>query len=134
MLSLLQAAHKSWNNFRQIRRKLFLVKAGHDCKEQEAAFAKSCAVHLDTSERLLHHVREVRAEYILSDSFSECADGVHCDTTKLLLLALSSKYEELLEVEHGGLEVRQELVFGSVSGTADSADDDGLDRKRGTLE
>lgn len=126
VLGLLEAVEESGDDLRQIRRKFLLEETGHDAEEHEAALLQPRASQLDARECLCHHIREVRAERLLADSFAESSDSIHSDSTELLLLTLASKREELNEVLHRGLEVRHEVGRRCVGCAADGTDDDGL--------
>jgi hypothetical protein len=83
---------------------------------------------------VLHHIREVKAENVLTNGLSEGTNGVHGDTAELDLLALAGEAEERGNVVHGGLEVGQKTVLGGMGSASDGASNDSLDRYRGSLE
>lgn len=124
MLCLLETVEESGHDLGEIWSKLLLEDARHDTEEEEAALLQPRTAELDTSERLLHHAGEVGTELLLADGISKGADGVHGDTTKLLLLALTSEDQEVLEAVHGLGEVGKELLLGGVSGATDGANND----------
>ena len=134
MLSLLQALKERRNNVREVWSKVIVEDSGHNTEEQETALSQPSTAELKTIEGLLHHVTEVRSEHVLSKRLSEGTNGIHGDTSELLLLSFASEDEEVLEAVHGGLEIGKETVTGSVSSTADSTNDDGLDTKRSTIK
>lgn len=120
------ALKKRGHDVRQVHGKFILEHLGHHAKEQEAALAKAGAAELEALERLLHHLREVRAEHILAHGLRESTDRVDSNTTKLDLLALVRQDQEVLQVLHRRLEVWHEPILGGVGGATDGPNNDGL--------
>lgn len=127
MFSLLAARDERWDDLLQIRRDVVFEDARDNTEEQETAFPKTRAAELNAIKRNLHHILEVWLEVLLADRLRERADGVHSDSTELLLFTLAAQKEEVLEALHNAREIREELLAGRVGRAADGADDDGLD-------
>jgi len=134
VLILVAALEKSGDNTLEVRGKLLLEDLRHHAKEEEAALPEASTTHGKTVEGLGHHVGEVGAEVLLSNSLGEGADGIHGDATELSLLPILSECQKVGEDGNGGLEIGDESLLRGVGGAADSPSDDRLDRDGGGLE